>query len=117
MTDNIITSENIGNHIKYNCNISKSYIIFEINENTLNINNMFFEWEMPKLVLNLINYSINDIIKKNNNLQKFIYCVTIEDYDFLDKTHWNVLNKFGDHYELECDIINAVENILYGFIQ
>ena len=77
---------------------------------------MNFNWDFPKLVLNLINYSINDIIKKNNQLQKFTYCVGKEDYEFLDKKHWVILNKYEDYYEIECDINNSVENILYGFV-
>jgi len=116
MTDNIITFETLFNHIRYMCNISKSQIIFEIDNNILKINDMNFNWDFPKLVLNLINYSINDIIKKNNQLQKFTYCVGKEDYEFLDKKHWVILNKYEDYYEIECDINNSVENILYGFV-
>jgi hypothetical protein len=116
MTDNIITSEIISNHIIYICNISKSEIIFERNNNILKINNMNFNWDLPKLVLNLINYSIGDIIKKSNNLQKFNYCVSKNDYDYLDKNKWIIKNTYDEYYELECDIINSTENILYGFM-
>lgn len=116
MTDNIITSEIISNHIRYICNISKSYIIFEIIRNTLKINDISFNWDMPKLVLNLINYSINDIIKFKTNLEKFTYYVSKEDYEFLNKEKWDVKNSYDDYYELECDINDSIENIIYGFV-
>lgn len=116
MANNIITSEILANHIKYVCNISKSNIIFEIINNTLKINNMSFEWKLPKLILNLINYSINDIINKNNNLQKFNYCVSKEDYEYLDKNIWIIKNECDEYYELECDIKNSIDNIIKGFM-
>jgi len=116
MTDNIITSEIISNHIRYICNISKSYIIFEIIKNTLKINDISFNWDVPKLVLNLINYSINDIIKIKTNLEKLTYYVSKDDYKLLNKEKWNVKKIYDDYYELECDINDSIENIIYGFV-
>jgi len=115
MTDNIITAEIISNHIRYICNISKSYIIFEIIKNTLKINDISFNWNIPKLVLNLINYSINDIINNNNNLEKFTYNVNKDDYEILNKQKWDIKNSYDEYYELECNINDCIENIIYGF--
>jgi hypothetical protein len=113
-TNNIIISEELSNFIKYDCQISKSYIIYEINHKILSFSDVNFNWEYPKLVLNLIMYSFNDIIKKHK-FDKFQYNILESEYEFLNKEKWEILDKKNDVYDLSCPIDIALENILYGF--
>ena len=113
--DNIITIDELSNLRKYTCNISKSNIIFEINNKILSFNYVEFNWEYPKLVLNLMMYSFNDIIKKNK-FDKFKYLISKDDYTYLDKENWNVIKDEDDCVELECPVDLAFENIMQGFI-
>lgn len=113
--DNIITIEEISNLRKYTCNISKSTIIFEIKNKFLLFNYVEFYWEYPKLVLHLLKYSFDDMIKKNN-FDKFKYLISQNDYKHLDKENWTVIKDEDDCVELECPVESAFENIMQGFV-
>jgi len=99
--DNIITIDELSNLKKYTCNISKSTIIFEINNKILLFNYVEFNWEYPKLVLNLLMYSFNDIIKKNK-FDKFKYLISREDYKYLDKEKWTLIKDEKDCINKDC---------------
>ena len=113
--NNIISIEELSNFTTYKCNISESIIMYEINNKTLTINNTYFNWEYPKLIMNLLMYSFNNIIEKNK-LENFLYTILKQEYNLLDKTKWNIIKEYDDSYDLECPIDIALENVLYGFV-
>jgi hypothetical protein len=113
--NNIFSIEELSNFTTYKCNISESFIMYEINNKTLTINNSYFNWEYPKLIMNLLMYSFNNIIEKNK-LENFIYTILKQEYNLLDKTKWNIIKEYDDSYDLECPIDIALENVLYGFV-
>jgi hypothetical protein len=119
--NNIISCDEFGDFYYYTCNISKSFIIFEknIKNSSISINNTDFKWNEPKLVLNLLNYSFNDIIPKlkNLNINYFVYTVMKDDLTFLDMTKWNILTDDNITVDLQCNLDECFENVIKGFIQ
>ena len=115
MTDNIITTEHIGNYINYICNISKSFVTFEKKDNNLRINNTNLDWDEPKLAIHILNYSLTDVIKKIN-VKYFLHTIKKDEQHVLDMTKWTIIEDDDIILELRCPIENSVENVLYGFV-
>ena len=115
--DNIISCEEIGDFMNYTCNISKSYIVFEKNNDTksISINNSKLDWDEPKLAINLLNYSLNDI-RKNIDIHYFIHTIIKDEEKLLDMTKWQIIKDDNIILELKCNINDCVENVLHGFV-
>ncbi len=115
--DNIISREQIGNYISYTCHISKSYIIFETNNdtNSITINNTDLDWNEPKLTINLLNHSLNNITKENN-IKYFIHTIMKDEIKLLNLSKWEIIKDDGIIVELRCNIENCPENVLHGFV-
>lgn len=118
--NNIITTEDTGNYYSYTCNISKSLIIFEknIEDKYITINNTDFNWNDVKLVLNLLNFSFNDIISKlkNTNIKYFRYTIMKTDTKLLDMTKWQIIKDNNVTIDLQCNLDDCFENVMKGFI-
>ena len=117
--NSIISYDEMGDYISYTCNITKSYIVFEKNKNTqsISINNSEFDWNEPKLTLNLLNYSLNDIITKNkNNIKYFIHIIMKDEQNLMDMTKWEIIKDDGIILDLRCNIDNCAEYVLHGFV-
>ena len=115
LDNSIITIEQLGDYINYTCNITKSFIIFEKINDTLSINNTSLDWNEPKLTINLLNFSLNDVIKKVN-VKYFIYSIMKDEQHLLDMTKWEIVKDDNIILELKCPIENSIENVLHGFI-
>lgn len=115
--DNIISREQIGNYISYTCHISKSYIVFERNNNTnsITINNTDLDWNELKLTINLVNYSLNSI-SKENNIKYFIHTIMKDEMKLMELSKWEIIKDDGNIVELRCNIENCSENVLHGFV-
>ena len=122
----IINCEQIGNFIKYTCTISKSFIEYNIKSNIVMMNESYIDWDKLKLGVNLINYSLNDIIKNNINVTLFEYIVAKTEKEYLNMNNWKIMNDNNingdingdikdDFIILQCPINNAVQNIIDGF--
>lgn len=117
---NIITFDEMGDYLCYRCNISESFIVFEkdIKNNAVNINNTKFIWNEPKLVMNLLNFSLNDLISKFTNIEikYFTYTVMKDDLNLLDITKWTIIKDDNIIVDLRCDLDDCFENVMKGFI-
>jgi len=114
---NIIDFDIIGDYIKYYCKISKSSIIFKLKENTIILYNTEFEWSYPKLILHLIKYAFLDISDKYKNVKYYKYTISVSELDFIDKTKFSQkYDENNENVELLCDINNAYEYFISGFL-
>jgi len=118
----IINCEQIGNFVKYTCTISKSFIEYNIKSNIVMMNESYIDWDKLKLGVNLINYSLNDIIKNNINVTLFEYIVAKTEKEYLNMNNWKIMNDNNinddikdDFIILQCPINNAIQNIIDGF--
>lgn len=117
MDENIlISNEVLGDYIKYTCKLSKSYIIIKINNNIINYDESYFDWNNPKLIVNLLNFAFNDLENLDNNY-KYRYYIYNNELIYIDINKWNIIKKEGDRTLLECDVKNALNNILDGYIK
>lgn len=116
MSENIIDYEILGDTIKYKCNISNSNIVFQKNKDTMKLTYAEFNWDIPKLVLHLINYSVNDIMTRYKDVVHFNYCINKEDYKGLDKSDWVIKKEYDNYYELQCPIKESMYNVIKGFM-
>jgi hypothetical protein len=112
---NLITIDKLGDMIKYTCNLSKSYIVFLINPLYIFHDECDFNWNEPKLVINLLNIAFNDILNNYSNITKFRYYVDINDSENIDKTRWVVIDSIDTTILLECSLKDAFDNIMDGF--
>ena len=113
----IIDTDIIGDYIKYYCKISKSSLIFKQTQNTIYLDNTDFKWTYPKLIMNLIKYAFYNIDEKYKNIKYFKYTINISELEFIDKNKFSQnYDDNGEHVELKCDIINAFENFIAGFL-
>jgi len=114
---NIIDFDIIGDYIKYYCKISKSSIIFKLKDNTIILDNTEFGWTHPKLILHLIKYAFMDISDKYKNIKYYKYTIPVSELDLIDKTKFSQkYDENNENVELTCDINNAFENFIAGFL-
>lgn len=111
----IIDTDVIGDYVKYSCKISKSYIMFRLYNNTSYLEHNVLDWKYPKLIMNLIKYSFDDIVDKYKNIKYFIYHININELEYIDTTKFSQ-SVYDDIVELKCDMENAFENFIKGFI-
>lgn len=117
MDQNIVIDKDIfGDYIKYTCKLTKSYIILKINNNIINYDESYFDWNNAKLIINLLNFTFSDLENINNNY-KYRYNVYNNELIYIDLNKWTIIHKDTDITLLECDIKNALNNILDGFIK
>jgi hypothetical protein len=117
MDKNIVVQKDIfGDYIKYTCKLTKSYIILKKNKNIINYDESYFDWNNSKLILNLLNFAFNDL-ENIDNTYKYRYCVYNNELKYIDLDKWIIIKKEDDKTLLECDITDALNNILVGFIK
>jgi len=118
MDSNIIKYEKINNYYYYTCSISKSFIIFDKNNDVISIYDTNFNWNEPKLVMNLLNFSLGDIIAKSKNIcvKYFSYIILKNELDLLNKDKWNIIKDDNTQIELQCNIEDCLENVISGFL-
>jgi hypothetical protein len=129
---NIIDIDIIGDYNKYYCKISKSSIIFKLTKDTIILYDTEFIWTYPKLILNLIKYAFNNITENYENIKYYTYTIPVSELEFIDKTKFtqkyindNINDDINDNInddingetvELTCDINDAFENFISGFM-
>ena len=116
---NIINIDSIGDYIKYSCKISRSSIIFKLNDDNFILENTDFIWNYPKLVMHLIKFAFCDIIEKYEKIKYFKYIIPKSELEFIDKTKFSqnyIINDNIECVELTCDINVAFENFISGYI-
>jgi hypothetical protein len=114
---NIVDIDTIGDYIKHTCKISKSYIMFKLNNDTASLDKVDFNWDYPKLIMNLIKNGFDNIVDNYKDIEYFQYTINIDELEYIDKT------KFTHHYDrknnvvtLKCSMSNAFNNFIQGFI-
>ena len=120
MTDNyktnpLIDIEKLGDMIKYTCKITKSYLVFllfEIDDYVL-LHESDFDWNQPKLIINLLNFAFNDVQKFNFN--DFRYYVLTSEMEYIDIKQWTIVMQNEHDTLLECELKNAFSNVIDGF--
>lgn len=116
----MIVTEEIGDYIKYECPISHSVIIFLLEHllnNTFNLkfSEMNINWEQPKLFINLLKYSIDDVQNKYH-IENLIQTVSVEEWDLMKKENFTVIKKYKideiECVDISCDIELSLQNII-----
>lgn len=104
--------------VKYYCNISDTVIEFNIYDNICEITNIYIDNDanILKLFVILLKKSINDL-KLNYSCKYFRQIITLIEYnEYFDKMQlWREIESDDKYIELECDIDNAIDNILFGY--
>jgi hypothetical protein len=111
----LINIEKLGDMIKYTCKLSDSYLIFmmfSVDEYIL-LHETNLNWNEPKLAINLLNFSFNDIKKYNFN--NFRYYVCMLEMEYIDIKKWTIVMQDEFQTMLECEIKDAFDNIMEGF--
>lgn len=112
--NNLIFDEMFGDYIKYTCRLSDSYIIFKLNKDNVIYDNGEFDWDNLKMVLNLLKISFEDLKKFNKN--KYRYTIKTDESEYIDIDKWNIIEKNDCFTIVECDLENAFDNVVKGFI-
>ena len=116
----MIVIEEIGDYIKYECPISQSVIIFVLEHllnNTFNLkfSEMSINWEQPKLFINLLKYSLDDIQIKYH-IESIIQTVSAEEWNLMKKENFSVIKEYKIDeiacVDIYCDIENSLQNIV-----
>jgi hypothetical protein len=119
----MISIEEFGDYIKYECPVSNNIIIYQLEKIKKDIYNVKFSdleinWTMPKLVINILKFSIDDLQTKYH-IENFIQTITKEEFESIDaekKEKYIVTNeyKIDDiiYVEISCDIESALINIV-----
>ena len=119
----MISNEEFGDYIKYECPVSNTIIIYQLEKIKKDIYNVKFSdldinWEIPKLVINILKFSIDDLQTKYH-IENFIQTITKEEFESIDaekKEKYIVINayKIDDiiYVEISCDIESALLNIV-----
>ena len=119
----MISIEEFGDYIKYECPMSNTIIIYQlekISKDTFNVkfSDLDINWTMPKLVINILKFSIDDLQTKYH-ICNFIQTITKEEFESIDaekKEKYIVINeyKIDDiiYVEISCDIESALINIV-----
>jgi hypothetical protein len=112
--NNLVYDEILGDCIKYTCKLSNSYIIFKITKDYISYFNDLLDWNNLKIVLNLMKISFEDL--KKFNINKFRYSLNIDELQFINLEKWNIIEKTNSDVLLECDLNNAFNNVVEGFL-
>ncbi len=112
---NLITIDKLGDMIKFECKLSNSNILFLINSSYIFHDECDLNWDEPKLVINLLNFAFTNILSNYPNIDKFRYYISINDWDYIDKKRWTIIETNNITMLLECDLKDAFENIMDGF--
>jgi hypothetical protein len=116
----MIVIEEIGDYIKYECPISQSVIIFVLEHllnNTFNLkfSEMNINWEQPKLFINLLKYSLDDVQNKYH-IEDLIQTVSVEEWNLMKKENFTVIKEYNIDeiacIDISCDIENSLQNIV-----
>ncbi len=116
----MIVIEEIGDYIKYECPISQSVIIIVLEHflnNTFNIkfSEMSINWEQPKLFINLLKYSLDDVQNKYH-IENLIQTVSAEEWNLMKKENFSVIKEYKIDeiacVDISCDIENSLQNIV-----
>ena len=116
----MIVIEEIGDYIKYECPISQSVIIFVLEHllnNTFNVkfSEMSINWEQPKLFINLLKYSLDDVQNKYH-IENLIQTVSVEEWNLMKKENFSVIKEYIIDeiacVDISCDIENSLQNIV-----
>lgn len=116
----MIVIEEIGDYIKYECPISQSVIIFVLEHllnNTFNLkfSEMSINWEQPKLFINLLKYSLDDVQNKYH-IESLIQTVSVEEWNLMKKENFTVIKEYNIDeiacIDISCDIENSLQNIV-----
>lgn len=119
----MISIEEFGDYIKYECPLSNTLLIYQLEKISKDFYNVTFSdldinWTMPKLVINILKFSIDDLQTKYH-IEKFIQTITKEEFESIDaekKEKYIIINeyKINDvfHVDISCDIESALINIV-----
>ena len=119
----MILIEEFGDYIKYECPISNSIIIYQLEKINKDIYNVKFSdldinWTMPKLVINILKFSFNDLQTKYH-IENFIQTITKEEFnsmDFEKKEKYIIIKEIMMDdilcVEISCNIESALLNIV-----
>lgn len=113
--NNLIFDEIFGDYIKYTCKLSESYIIFKLTKDYIIYEDGEFDWDNFKMVLNLLKICFEDL--KKFNIKMYRYTIKTNESDFIDLEKWNIINKSESFTIVECDLENAFDNVVKGFLQ
>ena len=112
--NSLVFDEKIGDYIKYTCKLTNSYIIFRLTKSYIEFNDGEFDWDNLKVILNLFKICFDDI--KKFNINKYRYTIKTDELEFIDIDKWNFIEKNESNVTVECDLENAFDNIVRGFI-
>lgn len=116
----MIITEEIGDYIKYKCPISQTVIIFILEHllnNTFNIkfSEIIVNWEQPKLFINLLKYSLDDVQNKYH-IEKLIQTVSKDEWKLMKKENFVIIKEYKidklDCVDISCDIENSLQYII-----
>lgn len=119
----MILIEEFGDYIKYECPISNSIIIYQLEKINKDIYNVKFSdldinWTMPKLVINILKFSFDDLQTKYH-IENFIQTITKEEFksmDFEKKEKYIIIKEIMMDdilcVEISCNIESALLNIV-----
>jgi len=119
----MISIEEFGDYIKYECPLSNTLLIYQLEKISKDFYNVTFSdldinWTMPKLVINILKFSIDDLQTKYH-IEKFIQTITKEEFESIDaekKEKYIIIDeyKINDvfHVDISCDIESALINIV-----
>ena len=97
----MISIEEFGDYIKYECPLSNTLIIYQLEKISEDFYNVKFSdldinWTMPKLVINILKFSIDDLQTKYH-IEKFIQTITKEEFESIDaekKEKYIIINEY-----------------------
>lgn len=112
--NNLIFYEILGDYIKYTCKLSESYIIFKLTKDYIEFNDGEFDWDNLKIVLNMFKICFDDL--KKFNINKYRYTLKTDESEYIDLVKWNIIEKNESFMKVECDLENAFDNVVRGFI-
>ena len=112
--NNLVFNEMFGDYIKYTCKLTDSYIIFKLTKGYIEFNDGEFDWDNLKVILNLFKICFDDLKKFNTN--KYRYAIKTDELDFIDLDKWNIIQKNDSNIIVECDLENAFDNVVKGFL-
>ena len=110
-------NNNTNNQLVFDCNITKYYIEFILNNDKAYMNTINWDYLNIKPFLQLIRTAIEKL-KKNNHIKKIVQTISLVDWDnFVNKnTTFEIINKDNKLQicDIQCDIEDFLEN--FGII-
>jgi hypothetical protein len=113
---NLIKIHKLGDLIKYNCDLSQSYIIFMITPTYIIYDECKLNWNEPKIVIHLLNYAFQNLLNNYKNILYFRYYISFNEFEYIDKNKWIIIKKEDENILLECELKDAFDNIIDGFM-